>query len=79
MKNYLITGGCGFIGQHLAERLLLKKKCHIDLIDLPGKKNFVDSKNINLIKADISKENVFKKLKKNMILLSILRLKHLAT
>ena len=64
MKNYLITGGCGFIGQHLAERLLLKKKCHIDLIDLPGKKNFVDSKNINLIKADISKENVFKKLKK---------------
>ena len=40
MKNYLITGGCGFIGQHLAERLLLKKKCHIDLIDLPGKKNF---------------------------------------
>ena len=22
MKNYLITGGCGFIGQHLAKELL---------------------------------------------------------
>ena len=54
MKKYLITGGCGFIGQHLA-RKLLKSKCIIDLIDLPGKKNLIKSKNIKLIKADISK------------------------
>ena len=42
MKKYLITGGCGFIGQHLAKRLL-KTKCIIDLIDLPEKKNLIKS------------------------------------
>ena len=41
MKNYLITGGCGFIGQHLAERLLLKKMSY-RFNRSPGKKNFVD-------------------------------------
>ena len=59
MKNYLITGGCGFIGQHLAERLLLKKKCHIDLIDLPGKKNFVDSEKYKSNKSRYFKRKCF--------------------
>ena len=61
MKKYLITGGCGFIGQHLARRLL-KSKCSIDIIDLPGKKNLIKSKNIKLIKADISNYKTFNSL-----------------
>ncbi len=62
MKKYLITGGCGFIGQHLAKRLL-KTKCIIDLIDLPKKKNLIKSSRIKLFKADISNYKIFKKLK----------------
>tara|TARA_Y100000996_G_C22511001_1_gene638386 strand:+ start:91 stop:1002 length:912 start_codon:yes stop_codon:yes gene_type:complete len=63
MKRYLITGGCGFIGQHLIKNLL-KKKCIIDIIDLPKKKNFIRSKYINSFKGDISNKNIFKKLNK---------------
>ena len=63
MKNYLITGGCGFIGQHLAKKLL-NSKCKIDIIDLPKKKNFIKSKYIRLIKADVSRKETFKKLNK---------------
>ena len=37
MINFLVTGGCGFIGQHLVKKLS-KKNCHIDIIDLPKKK-----------------------------------------
>ena len=63
MKRYLITGGCGFIGQHLIKNLL-KKKCIIDIIDLPKKKNLIRSKYINSFKGDISNKNIFKKLNK---------------
>jgi len=63
MKYYLITGGCGFIGQQLA-RELQKSRCHIDLIDLPKKKNNIKSKNIRFIKGDVSNKKTFKRLKK---------------
>ena len=69
MKKYLITGGCGFIGQHLAKRLL-KTKCIIDLIDLP-KKNLIKSSRIKLFKADISNYKILKNLNQNTILLFI--------
>ena len=65
MKKYLITGGCGFIGKHLIKKLL-KKKCIIDVVDLPTKKNLVRSKYINFFKGDISNKNIFKKLKKKI-------------
>ena len=54
MKNYLITGGCGFIGQHLAKELL-KSKCKVDLIDLPNKKNSIVSNNLRFFKGDVPK------------------------
>ena len=63
MKKYLITGGCGFIGQHLIKKLL-NKKCIIDVIDLTKKRNIIRSKYINYFKGDISNKNVFKKLKR---------------
>ena len=62
MKNYLITGGCGFIGQHLAKELL-KSKCKVDLIDLPNKNSIV-SNNLRFLKGDVSKVTIFKKLNK---------------
>ena len=65
MKNYLITGGCGFIGQHLAKELL-KSKCKVDLIDLPIKKNRIISNNLRFLKGDVSKVAIFKKLKKKI-------------
>ena len=63
MKNYLITGGCGFIGQHLAKELL-KSNCKVDLIDLPNKKSSIISNNLRFLKGDVSKNEIFKKLKK---------------
>tara|TARA_Y100000590_G_scaffold461217_1_gene622280 strand:- start:2888 stop:3811 length:924 start_codon:yes stop_codon:yes gene_type:complete len=64
MKNYLITGGCGFIGQHLANELI-KSKCNIDIIDLPGKnKNKIRSRFIKYFSGDIAKSKIFRKFKK---------------
>ena len=35
MKNVLITGGCGFLGQHLTNKLLRKYlKVQIKILDL---------------------------------------------
>ena len=64
MKNYLITGGCGFIGQHLAGELI-KSKCNVDIIDLPGKnKNKIKSKFIRYFSGDIANKKFFRKFKK---------------
>jgi len=67
--KFLITGGAGFIGSHLAEELSKKKINQIIIIDnlstgrIENIKNF--KKKINFIKADISKkgkwQNAFKK------------------
>jgi UDP-glucose 4-epimerase len=67
--KFLITGGAGFIGSHLAEELSKKKINQVIIIDnlstgrIENIKNFI--KKINFIKADISKkgkwQNSFKK------------------
>jgi UDP-glucose 4-epimerase len=67
--KFLITGGAGFIGSHLAEELSKKKINQVIIIDnlstgrIENIKNFI--KKINFIKADISKkgkwQNAFKK------------------
>ena len=65
--NYLITGGAGFIGSHLANKLSANKKNKIYIIDL---KNKIKKKNIirkvNYITGDISKFSTFKKINKNI-------------
>jgi len=61
MKKVLITGGCGFIGSHLAE-FFLKKKYVVFVIDnistgnLDNISTFKKNKNFKLYKFDISKK-----------------------
>ena len=64
MDNFLITGGCGFIGSHLVKKLL-KNKCKIFVIDL-GKKiapNQIINKKIEYIDGDVSNYKNFLKIK----------------
>lgn len=55
-KKILITGGAGFIGSHLCERLINNNKvviydnCHRDALQYTGLK---DNKNLTFVKADI--------------------------
>jgi len=65
MKQYLITGGCGFIGLALAKRLIQNSN-FVDILDLPqkAKKIRIKSKFIKLIKGDISNKKIFNKIKK---------------
>ena len=68
MKNYLITGGCGFIGQHLIKKLLKPNVC-IDVIDLTKKnKNLLKSKSINYFLGDVSEKKVFDRFKKKYLI-----------
>jgi len=56
--KYLVTGGCGFIGSHLVERLLYDKKNIVIVIDnlSNGKKrNLPKNKNLYFYNYDISK------------------------
>ena len=69
MKNYLITGGCGFIGQHLA-KALSDKKFYVDIIDLPNqirKKNKLNSKYIKYYNCDVAKPKSLNKFKKKYV------------
>ena len=62
----MVTGGCGFIGQHLA-KALSDKKLHVDIIDLPNKirkKNILNSKYIKYYNCDIAKPKSLNKFKK---------------
>ena len=66
--NCIVTGGCGFLGSHLAERLI-KLKHKVTIIDnlstgdLKNINNF--RKKVNFIKADIN-DNKIKKYFKNV-------------
>lgn len=64
MKNILITGGAGFIGINLINKLKLKNNIYV--IDLPRKinKNLRYLKNCKLIKKDITDKKTFEKLPK---------------
>ena len=64
MKNILITGGAGFIGTNLVNKL--KNKNQIYVVDLPKKikKNLKKLKGCKLIKKDIKFKNTFNKLPK---------------
>jgi UDP-glucose 4-epimerase len=64
--KYLITGGAGFIGSHLVEKLLNKNNNIIvlDNYSTGRRENLKNFKNVNLFKCDISKKgNWFKKFK----------------
>ena len=60
MKNVLVTGGCGFIGSHLSERLV-KEGYKVTILDnlstgrIKNIKHF--KKKIIFKKIDISKKN----------------------
>ena len=63
MKKVLITGGAGFIGLHLAKKLLKKRNFKIDILDNFQRGKFDDdlktiSKNnkIKIIKSDLNKK-----------------------
>lgn len=67
IEKILITGGAGFIGFHLAKKILEKKNCQIDLLDnfQRGKydndlKKLLKNNKIKLIKSDLNKKNSFK-------------------
>jgi len=59
-KKILITGGAGFIGSHLAERLV-KEGNEVTILDnfLSGKKENLKELKVKIIKADISQKIPF--------------------
>ena len=61
--KYLITGGAGFIGSHLVEKLANKKNKIIVLDNLSTgrKENIKGIKNIKFIKCDLSKKGKWEK------------------
>ena len=50
MKNVIVTGGCGFIGSHLVDHLVMCafpqgiSKCQFDELDLTKKNRFIVDK-----------------------------------
>ncbi len=62
--NYLITGGAGFIGHALVEKLSRKKNNKILVIDFQKKiKNIIKVKNVRYIAGNIENIKTFKKIK----------------
>ena len=60
--NYLITGGLGFIGGHLANKLILNKKNNVIIIDnLSNPSKNILNKKIKVYYGDASDYNFVKK------------------
>ena len=70
-KNILVTGGAGFIGSHLVDRLIKenpKKLCVIDNLFLGKSRNLEDAKknfDLKIYKKDATNFKVLKKIIKN--------------
>lgn len=69
-NNFLVTGGCGFIGSHLVEELLKNKNNKVIVLDnlITGKLTNINTKNKNLRfhNCDISKKKNFNRFFKNI-------------
>lgn len=68
MKKFLITGGAGFVGSHLAEELIKKGEVVTILDDLnTGKMSNLEKiiDKINFVKGDIRDKNILKEICKN--------------
>tara|TARA_B100000989_G_C19508556_1_gene457737 strand:- start:721 stop:1644 length:924 start_codon:yes stop_codon:yes gene_type:complete len=61
----LVTGGAGFIGSHLVDKLLYKGYEVIVVDNLLRGNKLVNSSNINIINEDITKQGVLENLTKN--------------
>lgn len=61
MNKYLITGGAGFIGSHLANHLAKENNVVvIDNLSMGKKENLENYENITFIKGDVSNKNFMK-------------------
>ena len=71
MKNILITGGAGFIGSHLVDKLVGEGKSVVVLDNFDpqvhqGKKPNYLNKNVNYIEGDIRDEGALKRALKDV-------------
>lgn len=67
MKNYLILGGCGFIGKHLVKELSENNpKSFITVIDVVEDSTFKYLKNVKQIKSSLSEISNFDELLMNV-------------
>ena len=59
MKKVLVTGGCGFIGSHITEKLL-EKNYHVVVIDnlVTGNKDNISLNDVEFYNQDISDDSV---------------------
>lgn len=66
-KNVFVTGGCGFIGSHLVDKLVEKgnKVIVVDNLSAGSVEN-IDTKKVKFVKGDILDLKLMKKLTKNI-------------
>ena len=73
MKNYLVTGGAGFIGSQLIKKLIKIKKTNIKIYSLDNYstgliKNHIKAKNVFYFKGETKDiHKIFKQKKKRFI------------